>query len=269
MDTSYTQPHKAHNMRQLLIALFFSFTLATFSSSYAAKTGEIGIISAANPGLKKQTNTGETKDVKIGDPIFFGETIITDKSGNAQVTFKDKSALTVAASSSITIDEFVYDPATQDGNIGASITKGTFRFIGGALSKKKPAKFKTPVATIGIHGSSFMFSFNESGSDLTINGQSGLLEVVAQSGDKFHAFGENSVSTRGGSITRLPVDTVANTIKTTITNLSSDVGESGGVSFLDQPSTGQVRSAVSVMSTTESGGALGGGGYNVAPLGCP
>lgn len=121
-------------------------------SAYASE--EIGVVSATNPTLQAISAEQKERKLKTGDPIFYGDTIITNDKGNAQLTFKDKSTLTIASNTHLTIDSFVYDPASARGEFNASVTKGTFRFIGGILSKSKPVTFRTPAAIIGIQGSS-------------------------------------------------------------------------------------------------------------------
>ena len=56
----------------------------------------------------------------------------------------------------MTIDKFVYNPRTGDGQLTATVSKGFFRFISGKIASKNPAnvKIKTRVATLSIRGTS-------------------------------------------------------------------------------------------------------------------
>lgn len=117
-----------------------------------ALADKIGVVGAANPNVKAIGGVAGDRDLKLGDDIFFKETISTNENGKAQLMFVDRSALTVGPNSSILIDEFIYNPADSSGEITMQGTKGAFRFIGGALSKKNAVKIKTPVGTIGIRG---------------------------------------------------------------------------------------------------------------------
>jgi hypothetical protein len=62
------------------------------------------------------------------------------------------SALSVPAS--ITIDRFVYDPATDAGTLSAEIMRGVFRFVTGRIAHKDPEqmKVKLPSGTLGVRG---------------------------------------------------------------------------------------------------------------------
>ena len=236
----------------MLRNIFFSFCAFLFQASWsvAFSAEEIGIVSAANQGLMVVSEGQKERVLRVGDSVLSGDKIITNDSGNAQVIFKDKSTLTIAANTDITMDEFVYDPQTEDGQFGASISKGTFRFIGGVLSKNKPAKFKTPVAMIGVHGSSFggtVSAFNAIITPLT--GQStiypnssskgkvtfdreALVELVLSNNDVFVnqlALGDKRATQVFGSIN---------------TALASSSEESAGIGFFSKPRTRQSRSSL-------------------------
>src|SRR6185369_5607858 len=52
------------------------------------------------------------------------------------------------------LDEFVYNPSSGAGKVTARILKGVFRFVSGAIARKRPddMSIKTPVGVIGIRG---------------------------------------------------------------------------------------------------------------------
>ncbi len=129
-----------------------SFVIIAGLSGNSYSADRIGVVGAANDAVYATASEGEKRTLKLGNDIFFKDKVTTDAKGNAQLMFVDKSALTVGPNSLVTIDEFVYNPATNSGNMVMQGTKGTFRFIGGALSKKDAVKIKTPVGTIGIRG---------------------------------------------------------------------------------------------------------------------
>lgn len=234
-------------MRQY-VAIYITALLCFAYTSMAYAAQKIGVVSAANPSLQSETNNGETRKLKVGDPVFFGEKIITNDKGNAQLIFEDKSTLTIAANSAITVDEFIYDPATAGGDFSATITKGTFRFIGGALSKKKPATFKTPVATIGIHGSSATLSVLP---ETTLAmGQTGGLNVRGVQGNHIVGSGEYTIQTDGNSFIKPDEATVFNFLNTSAAGLSSSDNESAGIGFFSKPRTSRVRNALSTISET-------------------
>ncbi len=156
---------------------------------------KIGVIGAANQHITAIDENSQKRDMSIGKDIFFKDTISTDSTGNAQLLFIDKSALTVGANSSVVIDEFVFNPSTSSGNMVMNGTKGTFRFIGGALSKKNAVKIKTPVGTIGIRGGIAIVNVNPDtgatnatfvyGHQMTFENAAGQITTTTSSGTGF------------------------------------------------------------------------------------
>jgi len=122
-----------------------------FPADSSASTPNVGVVGAVNPAAMAELDKNR-RVLELGKEVIFNERIITNADGNAQILFIDKSALTVGPNSDLVIDKFVYDPKKSTGDLVINSTKGAFRFVGGALSKKKPVIFKTPVATIGIRG---------------------------------------------------------------------------------------------------------------------
>jgi hypothetical protein len=61
---------------------------------------------------------------------------------------------TIGPNSSLTIDEFVYNPGGGQGRLTANIARGAFRFVSGkvAATGQDAMKITTPAATIGIRG---------------------------------------------------------------------------------------------------------------------
>ena len=99
--------------------------------------------------------TGQTqRALKSGMTVSMGETVETGADGQLQLLLKDESAFTLGPNSRIVVDDFVYDPASDNGRVEASITKGVFRFITGKIAKKTPRNMtvKLPSAVIGVRG---------------------------------------------------------------------------------------------------------------------
>ena len=113
---------------------------------------DIGGVAAANPLMEGSPDTPTRRALVIGDRVVQDELIVTSADGSGQLLFLDQTSLTIAPSSRITLDEYVYDPDRSTGKIGLSITRGALRFIGGRITKLRDAIVRTPAATIGIRG---------------------------------------------------------------------------------------------------------------------
>src|SRR5947209_17496844 len=93
----------------------------------------------------------------VGHDVIRNERIKTASIGQAQLLFTDQSTLTVARNSEILIDEFVFDPNKQSGNLAATVTTGVFRYVGGKISKQKDVTFYTPTGSVSVRGGIVLF----------------------------------------------------------------------------------------------------------------
>ncbi|MFL2551203.1 MAG: FecR domain-containing protein [Arenicellales bacterium] len=127
-------------------------TRAALEASAASSEVEVGVTAASVTDAIGKPPVSAARDLETGLDVFFNEKISTDDSGRVQLLFRDGTSLTVGASSQMTIDEYVYDPATGTGDMVVSISKGVFRLVGGKISKNKPIVFNSPSATVSVRG---------------------------------------------------------------------------------------------------------------------
>jgi hypothetical protein len=62
------------------------------------------------------------------------------------------------------MNEFVYDPNSNSNSTLLSLTKGTFTFVAGRIAKTGDMKIDTPVATMGIRGTTPHVEISDDGS---------------------------------------------------------------------------------------------------------
>ena len=135
--------------------LIFSLIFLIGANTANASTSEfIGVIGAAIGDIKNQNN----EKLINGSKIFYGDTIISKEQSNAQILFLDQTVLTLGEDTELTIDEFIYDPTSQDGSFVSSVKSGTVKFITGQISKKNPdnLEVKIPSGTLGARGTEFV-----------------------------------------------------------------------------------------------------------------
>ena len=148
-------------LSKLLIIIFFMFA----SVANASNNSFVGVIGAAVGDIKNQKN----ESLSNGSKIFFGDTIISKSKSNAQIFFLDQTVLTLGEETELTIDEFVYDPNSQDGSFVSTVKTGTVKFITGQISKKNPdnLEVKVPAGTLGARGTEFVV-LSESNNESTV-----------------------------------------------------------------------------------------------------
>ena len=78
--------------------------------------------------------------------------------GTMRIDFIDETRVELTEQSRLVIDEFVYDPETNDGKFVSNIKSGTVKVITGEISKKNPDNLEVNVTTgtIGARGTEFV-----------------------------------------------------------------------------------------------------------------
>jgi len=148
-------------LSKVLIIIFLTFA----NVANASNNSFVGVIGAAIGDIKNQKN----ESLSNGSKIFFGDTIISKSKSNAQILFLDQTVLTLGEETELTIDEFVYDPNSQDGSFVSTVKTGTVKFITGQISKKNPdnLEVKVPAGTLGARGTEFVV-LSESNNESTV-----------------------------------------------------------------------------------------------------
>ena len=164
------------NFRPLLLA-----ALLVGCSAGAAAAQNVGSVGAANQDATGQPPGGSARGLTVGAGVVQREHIRTNSDGSAQIAFKDSSALNIGRNSDITIDRFVFDPATGAGEMTTSMTRGALRFVGGKVSHGSGSTIKTPAATIGVRGGVASIGYDEAGR-LHVVHHYGVVDVVNAGG---------------------------------------------------------------------------------------
>ncbi len=135
----------------VLAGLFFVMP----DSSFAAGSIQAGVAAAVKGEVKVTTPPATAAHLlKSGEKVFMGDKIETGTDGQLQILLLDQTFVTLGSSSEITVDEFVYDPANDDGKVKASVIKGIFRIVSGRIAHKKPEHMSVdlPAGSIGFRG---------------------------------------------------------------------------------------------------------------------
>jgi hypothetical protein len=110
-----------------------------------------------------QATVGQAGAVKVGDPVYLGDIAETGADGRLGVTFEDGTAFTLSNSARMVLNEFVYNPNGKSNRTFFSLTKGTFTFVAGKVAKTGDMQIDTPVATMGIRGTTPHVEISENG----------------------------------------------------------------------------------------------------------
>ena len=113
---------------------------------------QVGTAAAANTISTGTPPGGKNRVIELGTQIVRREKIDTSATGTVQLLFVDKTTFSIGPSSSVVIDDFVFNPETDTGRMVATLGKGVLRVVGGQASHTGGTTIRTPSATIGIRG---------------------------------------------------------------------------------------------------------------------
>ncbi len=132
--------------------LFFGTLSAKANEELTIEKQLVGIVGAISGTVKT-----ETRELKTGDKIYLNETILAGAGSGTQILLLDQSTFTIGEDSEVVMDTFIYDPATNDGKIVASVKQGSLKVISGLISKKNPDSLtvEVPEGTLGSRGTEF------------------------------------------------------------------------------------------------------------------
>ena len=159
----------------------------------------IGVAKASNPisgivavstGPMQAYTEAVGRDLEIGDNVYLNDAVETGKATRAQVMLQDESVFSLAPSSKVIFDEFIYDPSEGNGTLEASLISGGMRFVSGRLSGVQPEniKIKAGDATVGIRGTEIMAKHGAEGSTfILLSGEMqistpGGIQLISRSG---------------------------------------------------------------------------------------
>jgi len=100
---------------------------------------------------------------KLGDLVYLGDVVATGADGKVGITFTDGTAFDLSSNANMVMTEFVYDPNSKSNSTLLSLTKGSFTFVAGKIAKSGDMKIDTPVATMGIRGTTPRVEISDDG----------------------------------------------------------------------------------------------------------
>jgi hypothetical protein len=121
-------------------------------SAVAAAQTRIGVTSGTSGDPLGKPPAEAERVLRVGVDVKANEAVTTGAADRAHLLFLDGSSLTVGPQAKLTIDKFVYDPATKKGGLALHVGNGVFRFVGGRISKTHPVSIETPSASLTIRG---------------------------------------------------------------------------------------------------------------------
>ncbi len=151
------------NSSKKRIAIKFALALLVGVHTSLAWAAQVAgsIVNLSGPLMARKAD-GSVKVLAVKSEVEQGDTLVAEKNTYAQIRFIDHSEITLRPGTTFKIEAFAYDAARPEGDSASfSLVKGGLRSITGLLGKRNREKFelKTPAATIGIRGTTFVAQF--------------------------------------------------------------------------------------------------------------
>lgn len=132
-------------------------TIMGFAMAHAAPNDPVGKVVALR-GSAVALGSGEktARPLSIHAPVFVGDTIQTIQ-GRLQIMFMDNTLITLGRNTQMVLEEYLWKARDPKSTMHTRVKAGSFRVMGGAITRDAPDNFKTdaPSATIGIRGSMY------------------------------------------------------------------------------------------------------------------
>ena len=186
----------------LLLISISNIALSKTIGNVVKQNGNASVERAKNKLVLKKNSGIEFKDnVRTGN-------------GNVGIKFVDNTNVAISPNSSLTIDDFVYDPNNKGGSkLIMNVALGTVRYASGNIAKlnAQNVDIRTPTARIGVLGTAFSMTVDEVGKSLIIllpnaDGTVGKISVESEAGQVMlnQAF-QSTLVTNGESMPTKPV----------------------------------------------------------------
>jgi hypothetical protein len=127
--------------------------------------------------------SGQAGQSKVGDLVYRGDVVQTGADGRIGINFNDGTSFNLSSNARMALTEFVYDPNGKSNSTLFNLSKGTFTFVAGKIAKTGDMKIDTPVATMGVRGTTPHIEISDDGtvkfSTLVEEGKSKLMKKAA------------------------------------------------------------------------------------------
>ncbi|RXG84652.1 hypothetical protein EAS61_38395 [Bradyrhizobium zhanjiangense] len=144
-----------------------------------AATGSV-TIEHAGAVIVQANVSGEPGRANTGDPVYLGDVVRTGADGRVGINFTDGTSFNLSSNARMVLDHYVYEPDGKSNATLFNLAKGTFTFVAGSVAKTGDMKVETPVATLGIRGTTPHIEISDDGSvkfsTLIEEGESKLLK---------------------------------------------------------------------------------------------
>jgi len=121
-------------------------------SAQAAVAASVGMVTK----VENQAQVGGAKAV-VGTLVQANDQLSTGPKSRLEVTFRDKTTVTLGENATLVVDRYVFNPEQSTGELLVSSSVGAFRMATGRLNEMRNKKINasTPYAALAVRGTDF------------------------------------------------------------------------------------------------------------------
>lgn len=148
-------------VQSLVLVILLLLSLTTTNAEIGKVTEQTGPTEIRRD--KNSVVSSISSEVEMND-------IVTTANSKTGITFKDDTKVQITEQSKLVIDTFVYDGEKKTGKLGIKMALGTIKYASGQIAKNDPQQVmvETPTATIGVRGTDFSGTVDETGKSTII-----------------------------------------------------------------------------------------------------
>jgi hypothetical protein len=154
------------NLRTVAAALLAPVLPVLLSAVFAAPSAlaaePAGMIKTAKGSVSIERE-GKKMGAPVGASVLASDSIITGADGSAGITLRDETLLALGPNTTLALQKFAFNSTTHEGELDASVRRGTLAVISGKLSKQSPkaVKFSTPSTVLAVRGTEFVIEVGD------------------------------------------------------------------------------------------------------------
>ena len=158
-----------HHKAAPAFSFFAALLLALTFGAQAALAASVGMVTK----VENQAQVGGATAV-VGSLVQMGSELRTGPKSRMEVTFKDKTTITLGENASLVVDRYVFNPERSSGELAVSTGVAAFRMVTGRLSEMSNKKINasTPFGALAVRGTDYWWGL--------VNNHAGVL-MVSQS----------------------------------------------------------------------------------------
>ncbi|MGN7612786.1 FecR domain-containing protein [Magnetococcales bacterium HHB-1] len=194
----------------LCMMMFLSWYPNT-SLGQATPALHVGRVVVLKNGAKTRLGNNDFSTLSLHDKVYPKQQVVTEHGGKIVIRFRDGALATLGPNAQLNIDRFIFNPAENLSKKAVTLSQGAFRYVSGLTLKNSDMRIHTPLASLGLRGTTADVYANRDKSPAFVSVNNGTGILYNDEGNTPLNSGDNAVVDNGekSAPTKNIPDTVA------------------------------------------------------------